>query len=287
MTTKKKSSDNAVAAAVILYNPAANVSNNINSYLQQVDYLFILDNSPATLSDNPFINNNKIAYIFNNGNIGIAAALNKAADKAYRTGYEYLLTMDQDSIVPPGMVESLLKVICGDNKIGIISPLHSNKFGTHLKNEKGIREVSSVMTSGNIISLDIFNKIGPFSEDYFIDYVDVEYCFRLKKKGYKILCNFNIIMEHNEANLSRKTIFNREFFPPNHNPRRMYYKSRNLMFLRKTYKKVLPEHISIETKLFLRSIIKVLLFEKQKFFKVKMVLLGLLDYFKGLKGKKF
>jgi GT2 family glycosyltransferase len=43
------------------------------------------------------------------------------------------------------------------------------------------------MSSGNLLNLAAFKQVGAYNESFFIDYVDHEYCLRLKKKRFSIL----------------------------------------------------------------------------------------------------
>ncbi|MCW8805861.1 MAG: glycosyltransferase family 2 protein [Ignavibacteriaceae bacterium] len=278
-----------VAGIVVLYNPSHSVIENINSYITQIERLYIVDNS-----DNPnkflfeFINSNsKCDYIFNDGNLGVAAALNIGAKKAIESGYSYLLTMDQDSKALADLVENLFKIAQADKQIGIASPLHSNKFDTHIKSREPITEEMTVMTSGNLLSLNAYKQIGAFRDDFFIDYVDIEYCIRMNFNNFKVLSVNNIILEHDEGNLSRRKFLSKTFYPSNNVPSRLYYKTRNLFYLRNTYRKIYPQPLKTEYDAYLRNIVKVFLFEKQKLLKFRMILLGFWDYLRGKKGRKF
>ncbi len=277
---------NKVAGIVVLYNPSEIVIESINSYLNQIGHLFIIDNSEK---ENLFIKNElkeKVSYLFNNSNIGVAAALNLGAKKAIEHGFSFILTMDQDSKAPENMVDMLLSVMVEKKNVGIVSPLHSNKYDTHLRFTEDLEKIDVVMTSGNLVSLEAYEKIGEFNEDFFIDYVDIEYCFKMNVNNYSIYRLNKTILQHDEANLSAKILFNRRYFPHNHKPFRLYYKTRNLLFLRKLYKDKLPDLLKIEYDSYLRTVAKILLFEKQKFLKIKMILIGILDFLKGKKGQR-
>ncbi|MBK8943746.1 MAG: glycosyltransferase family 2 protein [Ignavibacteriae bacterium] len=278
-----------VAGVVVIYKPENNIFENINTYINQIDYLFIIDNSKEECFETKtkIHSIEKVKYIFNNDNIGIAAALNIAARKASEKGFSFLLTMDQDSRAPKNMVENLLNIYEKKENIGIVSPLHSNRYNTHLKFENENDEVKIAMTSGNLLSLEVFKKVGEFRSDFFIDYVDIEFCFRLQLNSYKIIRANRIILEHNEADLSSKKILNKTFYPLNHKPFRLYYKTRNLLYLRSMYKNSLPHLLKIEYDSFYRTLLKIILFEKQKFLKIKMILIGMWDYYNSIKGRKF
>lgn len=273
------------AAVIVLYNPVDKVLYNIDSFLRYSDYLFITDNSEKNneilLSSLKMLPN--VSLIINNSNLGIAKTINLVVKKTIDLGYNYLLTMDQDSRFEEDALEKLLSKI-GDESIGIYSPFHKNKYFTNPPHQD-MEEVSDVMTSGNILNLEAVKKVGFFREDYFIDYVDVEYCLRLRKNGYKILRVNNSFLIHNEANLSRTKLFGKTIYPPNHKPFRWYYKIRNYLFLKEEYQKDFPEYFIKESKNIRNNIIKVLLFEESKIQKFKMMLKGYFHYKKRITGK--
>ena len=183
-----------IASVVVLYNPDANVYNNINSYIRQVDRLYIVDNSEL---DNSFLITKihcpeKTEYIWNKTNIGIAAALNIGAKLALEKKFDYLLTMDQDSEASPFLVSNLLECFSQDSQIAVVSPILQHRIGRKIKDKKtkSCEEVLSTWTSGNLVDLSKFQKIGGYREDFFIDYVDHDFCLRLNKMGFKVyVCN--------------------------------------------------------------------------------------------------
>jgi rhamnosyltransferase len=99
-----------ICGGVVLLNPSEEVLTNICSYIDQVDRVFIVDNSdtvnPSFQERSKHFPNMKI--IRSVGNRGIAVALNELAGKALERGYDFLLTMDQDSMVPEQMILSLI-----------------------------------------------------------------------------------------------------------------------------------------------------------------------------------
>lgn len=279
-----------VAAVVILYNPDQYIIENIKSYINQVTELFIVDNSeiPNRLIKEFSDSITHSEYIFNNENLGVATALNIGAERAISKKCSYLLTMDQDSIAPNNLVGSLLHEVKNRENVGLISPVHSNVFDTHKKLQNiGISKVNTVMTSGNLLSLEAYKSVGGFNENFFIDYVDVEYCLRLHSNNYNVYRLSNVVLEHNEANLSEKKIFNFKFYPTNNAPFRIYYKTRNLLYLKENYKKKYPIQIKEEFSIYFKNVIKILLFEKSKWLKIKMIALGVKDYLKKKQGRKF
>ena len=63
-----------LAGVVVVYNPGDGVLNSINSYIDDLDILYVVDNS--SFDNTKLFNNDKIKYIPNMDNMGIAKALN-------------------------------------------------------------------------------------------------------------------------------------------------------------------------------------------------------------------
>ncbi len=278
-----------VCGVVILYNPNYEVIENINTYLNQVDLLYVIDNSENVNCEivNKIKYLDKVKYISFNKNLGIAKALNIAAETAIENGYHYLLTMDQDSKAPLNLVSACVSIFEGSNNVGLVTPLHAHKYGTHIKPIGKTEKVTIAMTSGNLISLDAYKKVGGFDEDYFLDYIDIEYCFKLHLHHYDVIRINDLVLAHNEAAFTEISIFNKKVHPHNHKPFRWYYKTRNILLLRKKYKNIFPELLRDEFKTYYWMIIRLILFEKYKVQKMRMILLGWWDYLNNRKGKKF
>src|SRR4051812_19218454 len=88
-----------IAACVILYNPEESVIQNIQSYVNHVRKLYLIDNSGSIHVDvHKEFNSVPLINIIHSGiNEGIAKRLNQACDLAIKDGFDYLVTMDQDS----------------------------------------------------------------------------------------------------------------------------------------------------------------------------------------------
>lgn len=285
----ESSSKYKVMGIVVLYQPDQNVIKNIFTYLDQVGQLLVIDNSDIV--DSKIIDKikslNNINFISYGKNLGIARALNHAAQIAIENGYQFLLTMDQDSKAPLNLVSACVSIFESRNNVGLVTPLHANKYGTHIKPVGKIEKVIIAMTSGNLISLDVYKKVGGYDEDYFLDYMDIEYCFKLHLYHYDVIRINDLVLAHNEAALTEISIFNKKIHPHNHKPFRWYYKTRNIFLLRKKYNNLFPELFSLEFNSYLRMIFRLILFEKYKIQKIRMILLGWWDFWNNRIGKKF
>lgn len=274
-----------LAGVIVLYNPNQTVIENIESYIKDLDILFAIDNSEIT---NDTITAKiraipKVTYIYSGENKGIAHALNKGANKAIESGYEWLLTMDQDSSAHSNMVSDMVKYI--NNDISIITPFHANAYHQHSSSSEASSFILTTMTSGNLLNLSIYSKTKGFKEDFFIDYVDSEYCLQSHLMNHKIVQVNQSTLNHNLGALKRHQFLWKQFYSTNHSPIRRYYMTRNRLKIIKLYQKYFPEYCNFEKSRFFVDFIIVLLYEKQKLAKFRMMIRGYFDYKRNIFGK--
>ena len=87
-----KVGNRSIAGVVVLFHPKSTVINNIQSYIDDLDQLYVVDNSEnklRTYFSNFFEKTDKIDYIKNNENIGLASALNIGVNKAINDKYHF------------------------------------------------------------------------------------------------------------------------------------------------------------------------------------------------------
>lgn len=273
-----------MACVVVLYNPHEDNISIIDNYIDSIDKLYIVDNSDDDIER--IVSTNKVEYIKLGVNKGIAYALNVGAKKAIKEGYRYLLTMDQDSRITKDIVNRM-KVFLISNKvcrIGLISP-YQDIDSKEVISDVEVEDMIEVMTSGNIINLDAYQKIGGFKDWLFIDCVDTDYCMNLHKHGYKVLRLNNIVMKHELGNLVVHKLFGKEYPCYNHNPIRRYYIVRNNLYINQMYKDIYPEYCKRLLRIQKGQVKRIIAFENNKIKKLRMMYKGYKDYKKGVKGK--
>jgi rhamnosyltransferase len=277
-----------IAGTVILYKPDTGVLANIYSYLDQIDKLYIIDNSDAAseIIKKEFQYNKNVEYLANNRNLGIASALNLALVQAEKDGFEYLLTMDQDSYFEDKIIEKMVTRVLEDEKIGIVSARHHYPVGKKAAEKSpSIIDKLVAMTSGNIVKVKLLRSIGGYKDDLFVDYVDHEICLRLNSLGYmvKILDDYKVI--HSLGNVNVKRLLWKKIYPTNHSYIRHYYRTRNRFFVYKTYGKIFSDYRKIELLNFIKDILKIILLEDQKWKKLKFIFWGLSDFKNNVFGE--
>lgn len=285
------------AGVVVLFNPDNNIKNNINTYINYIDKLYVVDNSTGIDNSEMFSFNKKIEYIANNENLGIAKALNIGAKKAIEAGYDWLLTMDQDSNFANGALKKMedfiielkeekviSKILEVDyKKVALIAPAY--KLEPTFESTLGINFPLMVMTSGNLINLEIYKKIKGFKDWLFIDCVDFDYCLNLKKNGYEIIQLNNAVLNHHLGNNKTYRFLWMKKSSSNHSAIRRYYMVRNRHYIYDMYHNDFPYYCNLEIGRTKREAIKVLLFEKGKIKKIRYMIRGYKDYKNGKKNK--
>lgn len=289
--------NNSICCVIVTYNIGKQFYNCFNSIVNQVDKVVIVDNGSnrETLDVLKSIEDNKEAVIiYNNDNLGIATALNKGIDYAMRNNYDWVLTMDNDSEATPNMIKSMLKWYekYSDKKmIGSIFPEYIEKSTVQDKrkclsklNEYKFKEIYFDNTSGNLVKTKVFKDIGNFREDFFIDSVDHDFCLRIKKSNLKMVKINGVKLLHSLGNTRTINFLGKEINCSNHSALRRYYITRNRCIMRKLYSDE-KEYIKYDRKTFINENLKIILFEKDKFEKIKMSIKGYKDYKKNILGK--
>lgn len=278
-----------IAGVVVLYRPDAEVESNIRSYLSELDALYAIDNSEepdkvfaARLSKLP-----KVEYVPAGGNKGIAWALNRGAERAAAEGAQFLLTMDQDSKASESMVGKLLEGFDrpGAEETGIVSPFHVRMDTDKPSESKDFVEELVVMTSGNVVRLDAYKAAGGFDENLFIDGVDQDFCLKLRLHGFKVVIAKHVPLYHKLGNETQVKALNRNLRVTHHSAVRRYYITRNRLYLNSIYRKEFPEFCRHERKQNLKEFVKILISEKDKILKLKMIAKGRRDFRRKRFGK--
>ena len=266
-----------VAAVVVTYNcDVSDFKKSLDSYKNFVDCVYICDNSDNTHL-NVLQSESNIAYISMNGNNGIAAALNMGCKRAWEQGYKWILTMDQDSRFLTS-IDSYIQSCnnAANTNVALFCPEY--RFHDEIRGEETIiaeHYVKKSIQSGCLLNLGTFVKLGCFTEKYFIDYVDYEYCRRLLKAGYTLKKIPTVILAHKRGSLCTRNIFGKKYTFAFSSPVRVYYQTRNSLDYYLKYHDF--------NDMFSRFLIlsRTILFEYDRLSKIKAIYWGVLDYLRG------
>lgn len=275
-----------VIAGIVTFNPELDrLKANIASIINQVDEIIIIDNGSRDATAFEKIVSSKVHVHLNEKNKGIATALNQIMEYAKRNSIKWVITLDQDSIVPENYISSAERIM-NKEKVGQIVPLLYESrakqycYLSDKPNGKKIQTVRKSITSAALTNVSVWEKIGKFDDDLFIDYVDYDYAIRLRMAGYKIIRLNNIVLNHQMGNSVNKYIGPLRLRVANHSAFRKYYIARNIVIFIRRYK--MKGHLFAEVLRLCKVIAITMLFESDKKNKIKAIFSGIRD---GLKYK--
>ena len=169
-----------IVAILPTYNPRIGLFGKvIESVLREVSSVIVVDDGSEDTEEIKKLLPHDVTFISLNSNTGQAHALNVGVKQALKSKPEWILTLDQDTVMEDGAISSLGDLRTKNPKIGIICMCKDIPRGVLLEQEK-------VITSGNLVRADIFKSVA-YREDFFMDQIDFDFCFRVRKTGYRIL----------------------------------------------------------------------------------------------------
>ena len=188
--------------------------------------IVLIDNESQKDLSNEFEKNKNIHIIKNEKNEGFARANNQAIKYSIKNGFDYVLLLNNDTIIKYDLLGSLIKQSNTLNQ-QIIQPLilnydgskiwnaggtvnnffgtfHTLKKGKIFKNFKSNSCLTEWFTGCCVfINTDIFKDIGYFDERFFAYYEDIDFSIRLKKMGYSIALMTDSHLQHYESASSK------------------------------------------------------------------------------------
>ena len=199
-----------ICAVITTFRPDKGFSERVERVKKQVGFIVIVDDGKC--SENMlklskwFKDEKKIRLHHNMSNVGIATSLNTGISIAKDNGYRWILTVDDDSFVKSNLVERLiagLKNIKTNKPIGIIGTLwrEFNSESKPIIRNAAYSEKRGIITSCSLFSMETYDRVGPFRDEFYIDLVDFDYCHRVKKHGFMIIELNELGFEHQNRNV--------------------------------------------------------------------------------------
>lgn len=181
--------------------------------------------------------NGEIKIIRNEENLGFAGGNNVGIEDALKDGADYIIILNNDTIVDKNLVNELVKTAESDEKIGIVVPkiyfaagfeFHKDRYQKEergrviwyaggimdwqnvIGHHRGVDEVDhgqydrqedTELTSGccMLMKREMFEKVGVFDERYYLYYEDSDLSVRAKREGFKIIYAPKAVLWHKNA----------------------------------------------------------------------------------------
>jgi rhamnosyltransferase len=289
-------SGRSICDVLVSFHPDPDLPTRVNGILEQVGALVIVDNGSHEaalrmlrgLSAEP-----RVSLELNGENLGVARALNIGIRRARLLGYEWVLLLDQDSVPDAGMVEELIAAHASFPDPARLAVLGAGFRDVHPPGaapgsaEPPWEEVESVITSGSLVRLETLDRLGGFRDEFFIDYVDSEYCFRARARGYRVIKTRRPLMSHAIGASTRHAILGIHKWTSNHSADRRYYMARNDTIMLKEYGRFRWGSWALKSLgRRVRTCKRIALYEDRKFSKIAAVARGWWDGVRGNLGPR-
>lgn len=281
-----------ISSVTVTFNPdILCLEKQFLSLQEQVEHAVIVDNGSQNYNEvKDLASKFNFILISLPQNMGLSHAQNIGIENAMSRGAEYLLLLDQDSVLGSNFISAMSKVY-SQYSVGILGPSfydpHTNEFywgtnyiGPFIKRTQiqEITDVTYVIASGSFFSSEVYKNVGKMEEELFVDYIDVEWALRAKKAGYRVAMTNQASMAHTIGD-SRLNLLGRKISI--HSPMRRYFLVRNSFFMiRKSYIPIGYKIREVFLNLVRAMISLVVNKDKKKTF--AMILYGVID---GVSGK--
>jgi rhamnosyltransferase len=287
-----------VCAVIVTHNIGEPILRCFSSIHHQVGRVVLVDNGseePTRRELDKLASQDSVTVILNERNEGIAHAFNQGVKWALDKGYGWVLMLDHDSTATPGMVELLIRAgevlrQQGQGDVGIIgaNPFDENGhvyLKGHRPGDTGGKpiEIGHLISSGSMIAGRVFDKVGLFDEALFLYYVDDDFCWRLRKAGFRLFLCPEAVLLHREGGKETRSFLGRRVFYDHYGHSACYYLTRNAIYMMRKHalgfasSRWLVRRLVVDT-------IKVILYDPERFSKLRFSLNGLADALRGKFG---
>lgn len=236
----------------------------------------------------------QVEFIENSDNYGVYTSRDELFERAAPDA-EFILSIDDDVILPSQLFTELLPLFEQDNSIGIIGPrtvydsaLSETAYSAGFvnwwlghystKDARELLECDYVIGCCMLIKKSVIDEIGGFDHDYYTSHGEVDFCLKAKKKGYKVIYQPGVSVRHRVEKGGTKTL------------ERLYYVFRNKLFVIKKNAPLPQKWISLALyflfwlpKGILDSIIRNRGTNSQE---IKTIFTGMMDGWLGRGGKR-
>lgn len=229
--------------------------------------------------------------IENGENLGIAEALNRGVASAKGQGFLWVILFDQDSRITEGFLDAMFETWKAHPHRAKVASLHPRYVDPGADVESVVRRAADggpvvSMTSGALMPAWIFDRIGYFASEYFIDEVDTEYCLRIRAAGYILADSRDAVLVHSVGQSRYASLLGFRFCPSHHDAIRRYYISRNRIAVFRKYITIFPTWVLQAMYAAAKDTAKTMIGEEDRARKFRNFLLGTWDGCKGRTGKR-
>jgi hypothetical protein len=243
----------------------------------------------------------EIKVIYNKKNLGFSGGNNVGIRYAMDNGADYILLLNDDTIVSNSFLTKLVEVAESEKGIGMVGPkiyfydepkkiwfaggkinwlYNKGEMRGYNEVDKGqydfslFQETDYLTGCCLLVKRKVVEKIGLLPEEYFLYYEDTDWSLMAQKAGFKCIFSPAVKIWHKGSKSSIEG-----------SPSYIYYHIRNGLILAQKYAPwyILPfVHLDAFWRI-IKQPVKLLIPDRRKW--VKLILLGIRDFYLGRRGK--
>ncbi len=142
-------------------------------------------------------------------NLGFASAANLGVERALQSGAEWVLLLNNDATADPACLGACLEEVRSEERVAVVGPAvritdrpevlwfaggrhhpwlaftRHHGLGESARRPPPSRDVDYVSGCCFLLSSRAWRELGPFREDFFLYYEDVEWCHRARRAGWR------------------------------------------------------------------------------------------------------
>ncbi|MFY9457922.1 MAG: glycosyltransferase family 2 protein, partial [Candidatus Spechtbacterales bacterium] len=234
--------------------------------------------------------------VFNASNLGFAGGNNVGIKYALAHGADYVMLLNNDTIVAPGFLAELVKAAEGNPSSGILgSRIYKygtnevvfddgkvNKFlnkaehaASYQLSTANCRIVDYITGAAMLVKREVIERVGLMREEYFLYYEDVDWCLRARRAGYKCVLVPTSKVWHKVSATTKEG-----------SPSYIYYHTRNSLMLAKFNGSISQKVVAYLSGLWIlvKQIIKFFLLPSKRVW-ARAMARGVIDFYRGKYGK--
>lgn len=228
----------ALGAVITAFHPGRNVVELASVLTAEGVQCVVVDNTPGP--QGPVVAEvaamHGVTVVRMGANRGLAHALNVGLTRLRSLACGVATLWDQDSLPEPGY-GAALAAMCSEARTGgravVVAGTERPWAGSGEALVPGPdQEVTALITSGMTAELEVFDRVGPFREDFFLDMVDLDFGLRARAAGVRLVRTARSSFLHELGDTSRaRRVVGTKLFSSGHPPWRQYWVARNSVVL--------------------------------------------------------
>ena len=262
LASKPTIRESRIASITVAFNPdPMRLARQVAALRDQVDEIIIVDNGSVPTVKNILVQpeiatliglETSVNVIVSQENEGIASGFNRGIEASRQQGANLVLLLDHDSVPAADMVSALFDgyqlatARSAGSRVAAVGPRIVDSRDDHdypfirfgwLRNQH-IRCTNShetvvacdfLISSGSLVAIDSFDKIGKFDDALFIDSVDLDWCGKARAGGFLLFGVCKAQLDHRLGDQRLPLL--KQINLVVHSPTRIYYMTRNRLLL--------------------------------------------------------